>query len=173
MAEAPPVSANSPRPARVRPLSDRFRLRWDIGQFVLFLLATMPNATGIPAHEWIGAALIPILTIHLAANWEWIVRTSRGLFRRLPGEVRFNHVWNALLFVVMTLALFSGLIMSRTVVRVLRLPMRPDAFWAGMHESSATLAMVMIGVHLAMHARWVIDHCRRRPAAVPLGREPS
>jgi hypothetical protein len=123
-----------------RPVSDRFRLRWDIFQFVVLALSTMPHVTGVSWHEWIGVAIIPVLVVHLLANWDWIVGTTQRCFRRLPGEVRFNQVWNALLFVVMTLVILSGILISERVVRFFGITVKPDPFWHGLHDAGASLA---------------------------------
>ena len=157
------MTVDSPAKDSVTPRSNRFRLRWDVLQFVVFVLLTAPHATGLPLHEWAGLALAPILVVHLAANWDWIVDKTRNVFRRQPGEVRFNHIWNTLMFVVAVVAIMSGILCSRQVVRSLGFSHPVDFFWAVVHSVSATVLIALVGVHLGMHFRWVIAQFRRSP----------
>jgi hypothetical protein len=156
------MAAPAPAPAR-----DSFKLRWDVLLFCVFVFAAMPHATGIFSHEWIGVALVPVLLVHLMLNWDWIVSTTRRMFSALPGEIRFNHVWDALLFVIFILATVSGLMISRFVFPALGIPHRADGFWIIMHTVSATILTLMIGIHIALHLRWVLARLKRAPAVAP------
>ena len=159
-------------PPNVTPARDAFKLRWDVLLFGLLVLAAMPHATGVAAHEWISVGLVPVLTVHLVLNWSWIIATTRQMFTTLPGETRFNHVWDALLYVMFITATVSGLLSSRVVLPMIGLPPLRDGFWAMMHVVSATVLTCMIGIHLALHVRWVLARLKRGPAEAPVpGRE--
>jgi len=168
------MKGESPEPESATSWSGRRRLRWDIFQFIVFVLVTAPHATGETFHEWAGLALVPILVVHLVSNWDWIVDKTRNMLGRLPGEVRFNHVWNSLMFIVATLAIMSGILCSRSALGVLGIRRRPDFFWAVAHTVSATVLIALVGVHLGVHFRWVIARFRRSPAnARPPSEDPS
>ena len=156
---APP----NPTPAR-----DAFKLRWDVLLFGVLGFAAMPHATGLVAHEWLGVALVPVVLVHLVLNWSWIVGTTRQMFTPLPGETRFNHIWDTLLYVMFITATVSGLLVSRVVVPALGIPSLVDGFWAMLHTVSAVSLIVMIGVHIALHLRWVIARLKRGPTPGPV-----
>ena len=111
--------------------------------------------------------LILVLVVHLALNWTWIVGTTRQMFARLPGEVRLNHILDSLLFVFMTLTMVSGVLVSRSALRTLGLAPKPDAFWDHVHGIFGNIVIVLVGVHVAMHVRWIVSKMQRnrRPAA--------
>ena len=159
---SPPAAANSPS-------SDAIRFRWDVVLFAGFVLTTAPEATGVPLHEWISLALIPVIVVHLALNWQWIVRTTRQTFRRLPGEMRINHVLDALLFIVMTLTMVSGILASRSALRTFGFTGPPDRFWDHVHGMFAFTTLSLVGVHVAMHVRWIAARLSRRKAPAPAG----
>ncbi len=168
-----PPDSNPLPPTLAKPVPDAFKFRWDVLLFLVFFLTTVPNATGVPLHEWTGLAIIPVLLVHLLLNWTWIIRFSRQFFGRLPGEIRFNHLLDTLLFVGIALVMFSGLLASQSALRTLGIPLVPDPFWRHLHEIWSNVLIVMIGVHVAMHARWIIARLRRLPASNSSGKEPS
>ena len=162
----------APTPASV---SDSFKLRWDVLLFVAFVFSAMPHATGVFYHEWIGIALVAVVVAHLVFNWSWMIRTTRQVFSRLPAEVRFNHIWDALLFVLFVLTILSGLLVSQQALPSMGIPWVPSRVWMVLHNMSATVLTVMIGVHIAMHLRWVWTRLKRKPdtAMDPVkGKEP-
>jgi len=154
-------------PSEAKGPPDGFRLIWDLLLFGLFVATCAPSITGVPAHEWVSIALIPVLVVHLLSNWEWIVSVSRRTFRRLPGETRFNHILDLLLFVSFALLMLSGLLVSVSALPALGLTPAPDPFWSRMHNGIANLFPSLIGIHVAMHARWVITQLRRKPVPQP------
>jgi len=150
---------------RTPPVSDRFRFRWDLLLFVAFLVSCAPSFTGVPLHEWISLALVPVLGIHVMANWDWIVDVFRRTGRRLPGEVRVNQVLNTLTFLTFTLLMVSGIKVSEAALPALGLAPGPDPFWTRIHNTVANVFPSLIGIHVAMHARWIWARIRRRPPA--------
>ena len=153
------MAAPDPAPAR-----DSLKLRWDVVMFGIYVFAAIPRATGIQTHEWIGVALIPILVGHLVLNWNWIITTTRRMFSALSGETRFNHIWDALLFGMFVLATASGLLISRFVFPALGIALMGDAFWGMLHTVSATVLTMMLGIHIALHLRWVLTRLKKAPA---------
>lgn len=154
-------------PTPAKPVSDAFKFRWDVLLLAVFALTTTPNATGVPLHEWAGLAVIPILVVHLLLNWSWIIGVSRQVFTRLAGEVRFNHLLDAVLFVGMSMVMFSGILASQSALRWMGIPIRPDPFWRHLHEIWSNVLIVMIGVHVAMHGRWIVARFKRAPVNPP------
>ena len=103
-----------------RGAKDKFR--WDVVLLAAFAVAGMYHATRRPAHEIVGAIVIPILAIHLWLNRTWIGELWTRPTRSLPGESRFNRRWNVLQVAFATVALGSGLCASQSLLPALGLP---------------------------------------------------
>jgi Domain of unknown function (DUF4405) len=126
-----------------------------------FFVSTAPEATGIAVHEWVGLALILILLVHLACNWNWIVGTTRRILGRLPGETRFNHFLDLLLFAAMTLTMVSGVLDSESALPSLGIALKPDHFWRYVHGIFAYTTIAIVGVHVGMHGDWILSKLKR------------
>jgi hypothetical protein len=161
-------------PPNPQPPTEGFKFRWDVLLFGLFVATAVPAATGIRLHEWLSVVLIPVLLTHLTLNWRWIVDVTRRTFSALPREVRFNQVLNTLLFIAMTTTIATGVLISRFVLPAVGIPARSDSFWHALHESSSTVLMILLGIHLAMHGRWLVARWRQlRAPASSAGRSSS
>ncbi|MBT5876038.1 MAG: DUF4405 domain-containing protein [Candidatus Latescibacteria bacterium] len=144
------------------------RLYVDVGLFALFLVVSAPQATGVPIHEWISFAFIPLLIAHLLMSWKWIVRTTTRMFSSIPGKTRFNHTWDMILFVMMTVVIFSGIVVSEVALPAIGIPIIPDLFWLSMHDITSNLFLMMLGVHLAMHWPWLVQMAKRHILRKPI-----
>lgn len=141
--------------------STKLKLYVDIFLFIGFVLVNIPQATGIPIHEWASFLFIVPLMVHILLDWKWVVSVTKRMFGKLPGEVRFNHIWDLIIFIMMVLALFTGTIISEAALPALGIHITIDPFWSAMHDLSANLLMIMIGVHLAMHWGWIVSASKR------------
>ena len=113
------------------------------------------------------------MAIHLAVNWNWIIDVTRRSLGRLQGEVRFNHVLDGLLFLSFALLMVSGILISESVLPWLGFAKRSDPFWSNLHNTTANIFPSLIGIHLAMHWRWIVGKLRgRSTAAEPPGSAP-
>ena len=148
------------QPKRKRSIT-QIKLYLDIVLLVSFILANIPQATGIPFHEWIGFLFVIPLIVHILLDWQWVVNTTKRLFGKLPGEVRFNHFWDLLIFVMMVLVVLTGTVISESALPALGIHVTIDPFWSTMHDITANLTMIFIGVHLAMHWRWIVNAFKR------------
>lgn len=140
---------------RVRSINTT-KLYIDFGVFLLFVVVSAPQATGVALHEWLSFILIPPLIVHLLLNWKWIVGITTKMFKRLPGATRFNYWWNLLLFIVMTLIIFSGIVISEAALPALGIAIIVDPFWSVLHDVTANLFFPLVGVHLAMNWKWLM-----------------
>ena len=129
--------------------------------FAGFLLATDPHATGQTIHEWLGIAFgIGIIT-HLLLHWKWIVNAVRRFFSKLPGQVRINALLNSLLFIAMTLIIFSGIMISKVVLSTFGLSGSHDAIWRWLHTSATNAALIIVALHVALHWKWIVSAIKR------------
>lgn len=129
---------------------------------VAFLALLSIPLTGLKVHEWLGIALICGIVVHLLLNWAWIVATTRRFLRALPDQVRINYLLNVALFIVMTIVISSGLMISEVALPFLGIhPMR-NMFLSMLHLVSADALLLVVGLHLGMNWRWVVSAIRRQ-----------
>jgi Domain of unknown function (DUF4405) len=121
--------------------------------------------TGLAVHEWLGIALLVIAMLHLLLNWAWIVTGVRRFFGPLSPLVRFNAILNSLLFMLMSVVLGSGLMISVVALRFFGLRMLPSIFLRLVHQVSADALLLVVGLHLGMNWRSVVTSLRKLLAA--------
>lgn len=141
--------------------SNQLKFYVDIFLFISFVLVNIPQATGIPFHEWASVLFIVPLLVHILLDWNWIVSVTKRMFGRLPGEVRFNHIFDLIIFIMMTLALMTGFVISEAALPAIGINITIDPFWSSMHDLTANLTMILIGIHLAMHWGWIVSSVKR------------
>lgn len=140
----------------------------DVVVFLLFVGAAEPRPTGILWHEWLGIAFGAIAVVHIVRSWDWIVSTLRRILTAQPPSIRFSLGLNILLFVAMTIAVASGVAISREALRSMGLEWLTNRAWRSLHGLSADLSVILVGVHIALHWKWIVSVVRRRPAVSTL-----
>ncbi len=141
--------------------SNRTKLLLDIGTFLAFLIAMDPRSSGIAVHEWLTIALAATIIVHLLLNWEWIVNMTRRIFGKGLNGARINYVLNWLLFIDGILIMLSGIMISEVAVPALGLSLPMDFSWRRLHDMSANLSLLIMGLHLAMHWNWIVTTFKR------------
>ena len=71
------------------------------------------------------------------------------------GEVRFNRAFDILLFVAMVIVIYSGFLVSESMVPSLGFVPTESDFWFAIHDVGGNLLILLVGIHLAMHWPWV------------------
>ncbi len=144
------------------------RLHTDLIFITCSVWILMPQATGLPLHEWSSVLIVFPLLVHLLLNWNWITARTRRLFERQPGQTRFNFFWDWFLFAMAVTAFFSGLVISEALLPALSIPVVVDPFWVEVHAFTANSVTIMLGVHLTMHWQWLVaafkKHRQHRPS---------
>lgn len=145
----------------------RTRFLVDAVALVLFVVAMNTAATGIPLHEWLSVGVAGLIVFHLVTEWDWTIHVVTRFFRRLAGLSRLHLFVDVVLFVAFVLVMLSGFLVSQSIVPLLggQVPFGPT--WRIVHALSADLALVVLGVHLGLHWRWVVSASRH------LGARPS
>jgi hypothetical protein len=133
---------------------------------VAYSLAYSLGFTGIAMHEWLGTGLGTILLVHLTLHWDWVIRTTRKLFTR-GGRERFVWLVNLLLLLSMTLCVMSGILIPEVVLPKLGITLPASSFWRQMHDTTATLTLILVPVHAALRWRWTAGVARRFTAWRP------
>jgi cytochrome b len=144
----------------------------DLAIFVAFLAALDPHSTGLTIHEWLGVAFGVAIVVHLLLHWQWLVATTRRFFGRLPLRARINYLLNGLLFIAMTLMIFSGLLISEEALPVLGINLQVDRAWRSLHALAADAILIIVGLHLALHWKWIVTTTKRYVLAPVLAGRP-
>jgi hypothetical protein len=134
----------------------------DSAMFLVFLAVSSPGpVTGFIMHEWFGIALVFLIALHLVLSWGWVVPAVRRAFSGDPGKSRINLLLNATLLVMMSVATFSGLVISDYVLPGAGLPTSDDPRWRNVHNITASFLLAVVGLHVALNWTWVRAAFRR------------
>ena len=142
-------------------ISTKIKLVIDLILFSAFLITMDPHSSGIGVHEWLATALLTVVTIHLLLSWDWIVRITC----RFPGKTnnlsRLNYILNWLLFIAGTVIMLSGFMISESLLPVLGISLPRNFAWRSLHDLSANLFLVVLGLHTALHWNWIVESFKR------------
>lgn len=150
----------------------------DMTIFLAFLVAMDPHSTGIAIHEWLSLAFGAAIITHLLLHWSWLVGITRRLFGRITGEARINYLLNWLFFIDMTVIIFTGIMISESALPAIGITPAHSFAWRSLHDLSANLALPILGLHVALHWRWIVNTTKnffgrvRATAPVPTLSEP-
>lgn len=122
-----------------------------------FLFALQPHLTGKALHEWLGIGLAIGFLTHILLHWRWIYVTSRRLFSRLARQSRLNYLLNIALLATFTLIIFSGIMISEEILPLIGLQGVRGGIWKWLHGASADAAVWLVGLHIALHWRWILN----------------
>jgi hypothetical protein len=122
-----------------------------------FLLTTAPHATGQTIHEWLGLAFGAAIIVHLLLHWKWLVTAVRHFFSELPAQVRINALLNSLLYIAVTLVIFSGLMISKVVLATFGLSASQGGIWRWLHTNATNAALIVVALHVALHWKWIVS----------------
>jgi hypothetical protein len=147
-----------------QPQANRTRLNLvvDSTMFLAFLVATAPRFSGVAIHEWLGISFGAAIITHLLLHWQWIVAVTKRFLDATAWSARINYILNTLLFIDMTVIIFTGLMISKTVLPTLGITLTDSGAWHQIHTLSANLSLVFVGLHVALHWSWIANAIRRR-----------
>lgn len=144
--------------AEVRTRKKVNRTKWnvwlDIALTLIFIFEMEEGFTGLLMHEALGLFFGTVLVLHIILHWDWVVSITRTFLRKLLHESRFNYVLNLAVFVDLVVVTVSGVLISRT----LGLNFSVSRDWQKIHIVAAELSLMLIGVHVAMHWKWIITN---------------
>lgn len=133
----------------------------DLIIFVAFLVATAPRFSGLAIHEWLGIAFGAAIVTHLLLHWSWIVQITRRFFGKVAWSARVNYALNALLFIAMTVVIVTGLLISEVALPLFGIRLEGDRLWLQLHRQATDLTVLITGLHVALHWRWIVNTTRR------------
>lgn len=124
---------------------------------VMLLLMDPRSFYGLGFHEWAGLIIGIFFILHKLLNWGWIKKVTCSFFVRAPGRARLNYVLDIVLIAGMLLMIISGVAIARTIDFSWLGLGGSSMFWRLMHTSSSFITLVLFGIHLGLHWKWVLQ----------------
>jgi len=137
-------------------IQTKSKLWIDLAIFLVFLIAMDPQSTGIAIHEWLTIASMAAMMTHLLLNWDWIVQVTRRFFGKLATRQRINYILNLLLFIDGTIIMLSGIMISEAALPALGIRLPVGFAWRSLHDTTANLFILLLGLHTALHWGWIV-----------------
>jgi hypothetical protein len=128
--------------------------------------------TGLVVHEWLGLAMVAMVFAHLLFSWSWIASLSRRLFAAQSSRSRINYLLNLSLFAAVTVAIFTGILISQKAIPALigtKAAPELDWRWDYLHDLFSQFVLMLSGFHLAMNWDWVFAAAEKLFGRVPRG----
>ena len=133
----------------------------DAIMLVGFLFLMEPMSTGLYFHEWAGLLICIFLIVHKLINWVWIKKTTTGFLKKMPAKQRFNYILDWLILFGFTLIVISGIKIAH-LINFSWLGMEGmSMFWRFAHTSFSFLTLILVGIHLGLHWKWVLARLKK------------
>ncbi len=139
----------------------RTKLWIDLALFLAFLVTMEPHSSGLAIHEWLSLSMMAVVIVHLLLSWDWIAQLTRRFLGKVAGISRINYILNWLLFFDGLLIMISGIMISEVAIPALGISLPPVFAWRRLHDMSANIFLILLGVHTALHWSWVVNTFKR------------
>lgn len=136
--------------------ASKTRVILDLFFFILMIAVLIPQSTGIDIHEWLSFLILIPFFLHLMINWNWIAINTKKLFKKQLRKTKFDYFFNWILYIDMLLVTVSGIVISESALPAIGITFNINQFWTIIHNASATLFIVLLGIHLALHWKWIV-----------------
>ncbi len=146
---------------KTKNIQTKTKLIIDVLIFIAFLIAMDPRSSGIAVHEWLATAAFAAIVVHLLLSWDWIIQVTRRMIGSMNVQTRLNYILNWGMFFDVTLLMLSGYMISQSVMPSLGISLPRNFAWRSLHELSANLFMVLLGLHTALHWSWIVSTFKR------------
>ena len=133
------------------------KLWLDILIFISFLITMEPHSSGLAVHEWLTLSMVAVMIVHLLLSWDWITGLTLRFLGRAGTQNRINYVLNWLFFIDGTLLIVSGAMISEVALPSLGIALPLGFAWRRLHDMSANFALILLGLHTALHWGWIVN----------------
>jgi hypothetical protein len=141
---------------KTTPSQTKTKLWLDLIIFVIFLIAMDPHSSGLAIHEWLTLSVMAAMVVHLLLSWDWITEITSRFLGKLGMQNRINYILNWLLFIDGTLLMVSGIMISEVALPMMGIKLPLGFAWRRLHDMSANIALVLLGLHTALHWGWIV-----------------
>ena len=146
---------------------NKINLVLDIALALLFIVEMEEHFTGSAWHEVLGLFFAGAFLIHIILHLTWVVRITQTFFRKTLHESRLNYVLNWALLVALGLTTVSGILISRTLGLNFSLSQTAMNDWKFIHTIAAESSLIIIGLHVAMHWKWIATYGKKYLFSLP------
>lgn len=129
----------------------------DLVLVIAFAVVMEEHFTGLHNHELLGLAFGIAILVHVVLHWNWVVSITRRFFSKVFHESRLNYLLNAALFIDMVVIIITGILISRTIGLSFNLAQTLEP----VHLLASYLSLVLIGLHVALHWKWIVTHTQK------------
>ncbi len=130
----------------------------DVILAVGFVVAYNARFTGLVVHEWLGVAFGVLLIVHILLHGEWVGRVTTRVFSKdLTIRERLRWLVDLLMFITMTTAVATGIMISEVVLEQLGWEWLGDRnrTWRLLHARSSLWTIYLVALHLALNWNWI------------------
>lgn len=133
----------------------------DAAALAAYVVVSLPQATGVAAHEWLGLGVALLLVVHVAQHGDWLADALRAVTRgsapgRASSPARLARLGRLVLAMLLAAALavcvVSGIMVSGAVLPAFGLFAEGYYFWNPLHAVSAKVLLALLLVHVALNA---------------------
>jgi hypothetical protein len=140
------------------------KLALDAVMLVLLVLMYKKQVISLSFHEIGGLALIGLFVIHHLVNGRWIKAVTAKLFSKsTPTLVRARYIVDVLLLVSFLTVGVTGVLINKTLFEI-----RVAGNAKALHYFSAAVSVILMGVHLGLHAEYLfgkVFRCKAKKIA--------
>lgn len=137
----------------------------DIFLFILIVVLYSPLITGLSSHEVLGIIFILPFILHLLFSWIWINQSTKRLFKNNSWRHKLNYLLNLTLFVLVTLEILSGLIISQVLLPLIGVKTVNDWKWRALHNQASVGIVIIVSCHIAMNWQRIISYFKNKLSA--------
>lgn len=141
--------------------TSKTRVILDLFFFIIMIMVLIPQSTGIAIHEWLSFFILIPFFFHLILNWNWISNHSKKLLKKPIRKIKFDYFFNWVLYIAMLLVTVSGIVISEAALPLLGINFEITPFWTMIHNTSATLFIILLGIHLSLHWKWIVSTIKK------------
>jgi hypothetical protein len=123
----------------------------DVVLFIALCSLEVVRLTGLTLHEWFGIAMLFGILVHLLLSWTWIYEGARQLAKPRSSRIRVNYFLNFVLFAMMTITIYSGVLISEVAGPAMGLVATTDPRWRTVHNFFSQTMVGIAGLHLAIN----------------------
>jgi hypothetical protein len=134
------------------------KLLLDAAMLLVLILMYQKQVISMTFHEAGGLAVLGLFAVHLVINHKWIAAVTKKLFSKaVPLKTRAGYLVNVLLLVSFVLIGLSGIMISKQLFSL-----RGGNNFITMHYASAAFALILMGIHIALHWRFITGVIKKR-----------
>ena len=89
------------------------------------------------------------------------MQITRRFASKVNSQSRINYILNWVLFFDVTVISLSGFMISQQVVPSLGISLPQNFAWRSVHELSANMFLMLLGLHTALHWNWIAETFKR------------